>query len=178
MSVVSVQKQTNAGQRTRFKAFVAVGDKKGHVGLGVKCSKEVATSINVAIKLAKIAVIPVRLGYWGNKVGDPHTVVAKMTGKCGSIRVRLIPAPRGTGIVASIVPKRFLSLAGISDVYTTSCGHTRTLGNYVFAVYNALKESYAFMTPDLWEQKGYKPTPFQEFTDLLAREEPTHHYRK
>ena len=36
-----VQKQTRAGQRTRFKAFVAIGDSNGHVGLGVKCSKEV-----------------------------------------------------------------------------------------------------------------------------------------
>ena len=40
-----VQKQTRAGQRTRFKAFVAIGDYNGHVGLGVKCSKEVATAI-------------------------------------------------------------------------------------------------------------------------------------
>ena len=31
-----VQKQTRAGQRTRFKAFVAIGDYNGHVGLGVK----------------------------------------------------------------------------------------------------------------------------------------------
>eukprot|EP00382_Lankesteria_abbotti_P011268 CAMPEP_0114019258 /NCGR_PEP_ID=MMETSP0372-20130328/16408_1 /TAXON_ID=340204 /ORGANISM="Lankesteria abbotti" /LENGTH=44 /assembly_acc=CAM_ASM_000359 len=40
-----VQKQTTAGQRTRFKAFVAVGDHNGHVGFGVKCAKEVATAI-------------------------------------------------------------------------------------------------------------------------------------
>jgi small subunit ribosomal protein S2e len=30
---------------TRFKVFVATGDYKGDVGLGVKCSKEVATAI-------------------------------------------------------------------------------------------------------------------------------------
>jgi small subunit ribosomal protein S2e len=41
MKVKSVQKQTRAGQRTRFKAFVAVGDQEGHVGLGWKHSKEV-----------------------------------------------------------------------------------------------------------------------------------------
>merc|ERR1719158_1435803 len=34
MKVMPVQKQTSAGQRTRFKAFVAVGDSNGHVGLG------------------------------------------------------------------------------------------------------------------------------------------------
>ncbi|KAL6094165.1 hypothetical protein STEG23_014579 [Scotinomys teguina] len=45
LKIMPVQKQTRAGQRTRFKAFVAIGDYNGHVGLGVKCSKEVATAI-------------------------------------------------------------------------------------------------------------------------------------
>merc|ERR1711977_796443 len=100
MKIMPVQKQTSAGQRTRFKAFVAVGDNNGHVGLGVKCSKEVATAIRGAITLAKISVVPVRRGYWGSKFGEPHTVPCKVTGKCGSVRVRLIPAPKGTGLVA------------------------------------------------------------------------------
>ena len=67
-----VQKQTHANQRTRFKAFVVVNDGNGHVGLGVKGSKEVATTIRGAIILAKLAVIPVRRGYWGNKIGKPQ----------------------------------------------------------------------------------------------------------
>merc|ERR1711906_84395 len=74
MKIMPVQKQTSAGQRTRFKAFVAVGDSNGHVGLGVKCSKEVATAIRGAITLAKIAVVPIRRGYWGSTFGSPHTV--------------------------------------------------------------------------------------------------------
>lgn len=41
MKIISVQKQTKAGQRTRFKAVVAIGDLDGHVGLGVKVAKEV-----------------------------------------------------------------------------------------------------------------------------------------
>ena len=55
--------QTRAGQRTRFKAFVVIGDSDGHLGLGVKCSKEVATAIRGAIILAKLSIIPVRRGY-------------------------------------------------------------------------------------------------------------------
>jgi small subunit ribosomal protein S2e len=62
MKIMPVQKQTRAGQRTRFKAFVAIGDFDGHLGLGVKCAKEVATAIRGAIILAKLAVIPVRRG--------------------------------------------------------------------------------------------------------------------
>merc|ERR1712123_451190 len=93
LKIKPVQKQTRAGQRTRFKAIVAVGDENGHVGLGVKCSKEVATAIRGAIILAKLSVVPIRRGYWGNKLGQPHTVPGKVHGKCGSVHVRLIPAP-------------------------------------------------------------------------------------
>lgn len=79
LKIMPVQKQTRAGQRTRFKAFVAVGDGNGHVGFGVKCSKEVATAIRGAITLAKLSVVPVRRGYWGNKIGKPHTVPCKVS---------------------------------------------------------------------------------------------------
>merc|ERR1711991_470139 len=88
MKIMPVQKQTSAGQRTRFKAFIVVGDSDGHIGLGVKCSKEVATAIRSAIILAKLSLIPIRRGYWGTKLGNPHTVPCKVTGKCGSVRVR------------------------------------------------------------------------------------------
>lgn len=53
-----------------------------------------------------------------------------MTGKCGSVRMRLIPAPRGTGIVSAPVPKKLLTMAGIEDVYTSARGQTATLGNF------------------------------------------------
>merc|ERR1711874_721483 len=126
LKIMPVQKQTRAGQRTRFKAFVAIGDNNGHVGLGVKCSKEVATAIRGAIILAKLSIVPVRRGFWGNKIGQPHTVPCKVTGKCGSIWVRLIPAPRGTGIVSAPVPKKLLTMAGIEDCYTSARGSTGT----------------------------------------------------
>ena len=87
LKIMPVQKQTRAGQRTRFKAFVAMGDHSGHVGLGVKCSKEVATAIRGAIILAKLSIIPVRLGYWGNKIGTPHTVPCKVTDSLMCLRV-------------------------------------------------------------------------------------------
>ncbi|KAK9991745.1 hypothetical protein SO802_026730 [Lithocarpus litseifolius] len=99
MKIMPVRKPTRADQRTRFKAFVVVGDNNGHVGLSVKCNKEVATAICGTIIMAKLSVILVRRGYWGNKMGKPHTVPYKVTGKCGSITVRMIPAPRGNGLI-------------------------------------------------------------------------------
>lgn len=138
MKIMPVQKQTRAGQRTRFKAFVAIGDFDGHVGLGVKCAKEVATAIRGAIILAKLSVIPVRRGYWGAALGEPHTVPSKVSGKVGSVMCRLIPAPRGTGLVAAPACKRLLQLAGVEDCYTQSKGSTATMGNFLKATFAAV----------------------------------------
>jgi small subunit ribosomal protein S2e len=168
MKIMPVQKQTRAGQRTRFKAFVIVGDHDGHVGLGVKCAKEVATAIRGAIILAKLSVVPIRRGYWGNKIGAPHTIPTKITGKCGSVRVRLVPAPRGTGIVAARVPKKVLNFAGIEDVFTQCRGHTKTMGNFVKATFDALSRTYGYLTPDLWKETRLLRTPYQEHTDHLS----------
>ena len=62
MKIMPVQKQTSAGQRMRFKAFVVVGDSNGHIGLGVKACKEVAHSIQGSMILAKLNIVPVRRG--------------------------------------------------------------------------------------------------------------------
>jgi small subunit ribosomal protein S2e len=168
MKIMPVQKQRAAGQRTRFKAFIVIGDSDGHIGLGVKCAKEVATAIRGAIILAKLSVIPVRRGYWGNNFGKPHTVPTKVTGKCGSVAVRLVPAPRGTGIVAARAPKKLLQYAGVEDVYTGSGGHTKTLGNFIKATFDALRQTYTFLTPDLWKETRFTKAPFQEHTDFLS----------
>jgi len=174
MKIMPVQKQTRAGQRTRFKAFVVVGDANGHCGLGVKCSKEVATAIRGAIILAKLSVVPVRRGYWGNNIGLPHTIPTKVTGKCGSVRVRLVPAPRGTGIVAAKTPKKILQYAGIEDVYTSASGSTKTMGNFVKATFEAIRKSFAYLTPDLWKEYPFQPTPFQEYSHFLSQTKQSH----
>lgn len=58
-----VQKQTQDGQQTRFKVFVAIEDYNGHVGLNVKCSKEEATATQGATILAKLSITSVWRGY-------------------------------------------------------------------------------------------------------------------
>uniref|UniRef100_A0A2K6KEE8 Small ribosomal subunit protein uS5 n=1 Tax=Rhinopithecus bieti TaxID=61621 RepID=A0A2K6KEE8_RHIBE len=144
LKIMPVQKQTRAGQRTRFKAFVAIGDYNGHVGLGVKC-------------------------YWGNKIGKPHTISCKVTGRCGSVLVRLIPAPRGTGIVSAPVPKKLLMMAGIDDCYTSARGCTATMGNFAKATFDAICKIYSYLTPDLWKKTVFTKSPYQGFTDHLVK---------
>jgi small subunit ribosomal protein S2e len=150
-----LETQDAALHASPLQAFVVVGDFNGHVGLGVKCAKEVATAIRGAIIQAKMSLVPVRRGYWGNKIGKVHTVPTKVTGKCGSVSIRLIPAPRGAGIVAARVPKKVLGMAGIEDCYTSSRGSRKTLGNFVKATFNALAATYGFLTPDLWRETKY-----------------------
>ncbi|XP_056676840.1 40S ribosomal protein S2-like [Monodelphis domestica] len=164
-----VQNQTRAGQHTRFKAFVAIGDYNGHVDLGVKCSKEVATAIRGAIFLATLSIVPVRCGYWGNKIGKPLTVLCTVTGHCGSVLEHLIQAPRGTDIVLAPVPRKLLLLTGIDDCYTSARDYTATLDNFTKATFDAISKTYSYLTPDLWKETVFTKSPYQEFTDHLVK---------
>ncbi len=167
LKVMSVQKQTTAGQRTRFKAFVVVGDMKRHMGLGIKVAKEVALAIRGAILVAKLNLVPVRLGYSFGNIGGPHTVPMKVTGRAGSVRVRLCPAPRGSGIVAAPVAKKVLSFAGVQDVYVQSSGSTRTLGNFASATFDAIRKTYCYLTPDLWGETTFESNLFERHSKAL-----------
>ena len=117
---------------------------------------------------AKLSILPVRLGYWGNKIGKPHTVPNTVTGKCGSVRMRLIPAPRGSGIVAGSVAKKLLAMAGFEDCFTSSIGHTKTTFNFLVATYKAIENTYKFLTPDQWEAREHEAHPFVVNSEYLA----------
>jgi len=173
MVIKPVQKQTAAGQRTRFKAVVVVGDSDGHLGLGSKVASEVANAIRAAINVAKLNVIPIRRGYWGNKIGKPHTISSRVTGKCGSVLIKLVPAPRGTGLVASPTVKKILQFAGIQDAFTKSNGHTKTVQNTSYATFHACAQAYKFLSPDLWADAPLKKAPFQEHSEFLAKSDKT-----
>ena len=92
-----------------------------------------------------------------------------MTGKCGSVRVRLIPAPRGTGLVAAPATRKMLSMAGIQDCYTSSRGHTRTMGNFLKAIYFALQNTYGFLSLDLWAEMDLGKSPSRSTLTSLPR---------
>merc|ERR1739848_37485 len=173
MKIHPVQKMSSAGQTNRFVCYVLVGDQNGHIGLGQKCAKEVATASRSSNISAKMSLIPVRRGFWGNKIGFPHTVPMKVAGKSGSVRVRLVPAPRGSGVVGSPTMKKMLAFAGVADCFTCSCGHTRTKGNFMKATFEALRATYGYLTPDLWKPTYFTKPPFQEWSDYLSQSKPT-----
>ncbi|KAK8559390.1 hypothetical protein V6N13_026815 [Hibiscus sabdariffa] len=85
----------------------------------------------------------------------------------------MVPAPRGAGIVAARVPKKVLQFAAIEDVFTSSRGSTKTLGNFVNATFECLLKTYGFLTPDFWKETRFTRSPFQEYTDLLGKTSKT-----
>src|SRR3989344_7548084 len=127
------QKKTMEGNVVTFSCMAVVGDRNGHIGLGMGKAKETLPAREKAIRHAKLNVIKVIRGFESPEnekdFHDPHTVPFKIEGKCGSVRLKLLPDPRGTGLVVSDECKKILRLAGIKDVYAVSGGYTRTTFN-------------------------------------------------
>ena len=152
LNVGLVQKQTDAGERAKFRALVVVGNEDGYLGLGVGKDRQVRSAIEKATFNAKINVIPVRrgCGSWECDCGQPHSLQFNVSGKCGSVRLELIPAPKGLGLIANEPVKIMLRLAGIKDCWTRSRGSTRTSSSVVFASFGAIKNTYNIATPRDW----------------------------
>ncbi|MDH5806538.1 MAG: 30S ribosomal protein S5 [Candidatus Methanomethylicaceae archaeon] len=144
LDVGVVQKQTDAGEITKFKIGVVIGNFDGYVGLGTGKSKQMRFAIDKAIADAKLNIIPVKrgCGHWRCPCGNPHSVPFTVTGKCGSVTVTIMPAPKGVGLIAGEVARTILNFAGIKDAWVVSRGETRTTMNFAGAVYNALKKTY------------------------------------
>jgi len=147
-----VQKQTDAGEKSRFKAIVAVGNRDGYAGLGSGKAKQVRTAIEKAAMDARLNIVQVRrgCGSWECGCGKSHSLPFQVRGKCGGVEILLVPGPRGLGIVASEEAKVILGLAGVKDIWTRSFGSTRTVPSFAFAVFDALKKTYRLVTPTEW----------------------------
>jgi small subunit ribosomal protein S5 len=147
-----VQKQTDAGEKSRFKAIVAVGNRDGYIGLGDGKARQVRTAIEKAAANARLNISFVRrgCGSWECGCGRPHSLLFQTTGKCGGVEIVLIPGPRGLGLVAGETAKVILGLAGIKDCWTRSFGSTRTIPSFAYAVFDALKKTFRLVTPEDW----------------------------
>ena len=137
------QKKTMEGNRITFSAVAVVGDKKGHVGVGYGKAKETLPAREKALREAKLNIVKITRGFETQEPdsSDPHTVPFQVEGKCGSVRIKLLPAPRRTGLVVGDEVKKVLRLAGIKDVYSSATGQTRTTLNLALACIDALKKT-------------------------------------
>jgi small subunit ribosomal protein S5 len=135
-----------SGRRFRVSAFAVVGNEDGLVGIGKGSSVEPRDAIEIAIKKAKLNLIKVKrgCGSWECGCKQEHSIPYKTEGKSGSVRVILLPAPNGVGLVASDEAKKILRLAGIKDVWVKTFGNTKMRINLITAIFNALKNLYVY----------------------------------
>lgn len=137
------QKKTQEGNIPTFSTMAVVGDEDGHVGIGNGESKETLPARDKAIRKAKLNIIKIKraCSSFDCACNELHTVPFKVTGKAGSVRVTLIPAPQGTGLVVAGELKKILKLAGVKDVYSKTFGRRRTTFNLVKACFDALNKT-------------------------------------
>jgi small subunit ribosomal protein S5 len=122
--VKTTQRVTDSGKRTKFRVVTVVGDRKGHVGLGVGKSDELKPAMDYAVRNAKKHMISIKTGCgsWECKCSSKHSVPLKSVGKEGSTLVTLKPAPRGVGLAGNEVVRKVLGIAGVKDVWSSMQG--------------------------------------------------------
>lgn len=144
VGVSVVQKQTDAGELTRFAAVVAVGNGAGWFGVGRGKAMQTREAIDKATNNALLNIIPVKLGCgsWECRCGRPHSVPYKIKGKAGSVTIEIIPGPRALGLVAGPALKNLLQLAGVKDAWIRTFGSTSTMSSLANAAYDAFRMSH------------------------------------
>ncbi|MCS5623977.1 MAG: 30S ribosomal protein S5 [Candidatus Marinimicrobia bacterium] len=122
-------KVTSRGKRFRFSALVAVGDGRGHIGIGLGKAKEVIMCIQKGKEIAKRNMfrIPVING----------TIPHKIIGKHGASKVMLKPASPGTGIIAAGSVRAMMEQVGIHNILTKRYGSKNSM-NLVYATLHGL----------------------------------------
>ncbi len=137
------QRKTAEGNVPTFSCFAVVGNSDGYVGVGYGRAKETLPAREKAIRRAKLSLFKIKraCGSFDCNCGQEHTVPFIVKGKCGSCRVKLLPAPQGTGLVIGDECKKILMLAGIKDVYSVSDGQKRTTINLAGACIDALSKT-------------------------------------
>tara|TARA_B100001964_G_scaffold127110_1_gene140560 strand:- start:9074 stop:9979 length:906 start_codon:yes stop_codon:yes gene_type:complete len=136
------QKKTQEGNKPKFGTFAIVGNEDGLVGIGYGKSKETVPAREKAIRNAKLNIVRVLrgCGSWQCECNNPHTIPFTVEGKCGSVIVKLMPAPRGTGLCIERECSKILKIAGIKDVWSQTFGQTKTKLNLIYACFAAVKK--------------------------------------
>ena len=138
-----VQRMSDSGRRVRFAVTTIVGNGNGVVGLGRVSAKLVRPTITKAHDRAKLNVIEIRRGSgsWECSTAVPNSLPFEVSGRTGSTRVTVKPAPPGVGLVTNQVGQIMLRLAGVEDAWSFTKGQTQTIYNFASAMFKALEKT-------------------------------------
>lgn len=136
------QKKTPEGNNPSFSCFAVIGNEDGYVGGGFGKSKDTVPAREKAVRNAKLNVMKIRrgCGSWECGCKMPHSIPFEVSGKCGSVEIKLMPAPKGKGLCIEPECAKILKLAGIKDVWSKTFGQTRVKTNLMKACMQAVKQ--------------------------------------
>ncbi len=156
VDVSMVQRQSDSGQQKSFRVTVVVGNGEGVIGIGIGKAPEFVPAVRAAESRAKLNITVFRrgCGSWECRCGEPHSIPFQVSGRSGSVKVTLRPAPKGTGLVTADVGKIVLRIAGLNDVWSITKGRSRTSSNFAKAFVDALSKTYKMLPPQEWTTPG------------------------
>lgn len=121
LDIARVTRVMAGGKRMRFRACVAVGDKKGKIGVGVAKGADVTIAANKAVNKAKKSMIDVSM--------VNETIPHEIFNKFGASKLIFKPAKVGRGVIAGGVVRVVLELAGIKNITSKILGTNNKLSN-------------------------------------------------
>ncbi|MBQ8974085.1 MAG: 30S ribosomal protein S5 [Clostridia bacterium] len=131
VAVNRVSKTVKGGRNMRFSALMVVGDENGRVGCGMGKAVEIPEAIRKGTEAAKKSMINVPL--------DGTTIPHEVVGVFGTGKVKMLPAPEGTGVIAGGPVRAVLEAAGIKNIVTKSIGSNNKI-NMVRATLAGLEQ--------------------------------------
>jgi small subunit ribosomal protein S5 len=134
---------TRQGRNFSFRATVLVGDGEQFIGVGIGKDKERFPAIRKAARNAKLDLVRVRkgAGSWESTAATGASLPFRVAGKSASVRVELLPAPEGTGLVVGEAIKDVMRFAGVKNVWSKTSGNTRSKLDFVKAAVGALSNT-------------------------------------
>ena len=130
IAVDRVSRTVAGGRRMRFKALVAIGNRKNKVGIGVAKGNDVTTAVAKATSKAKKSMITFSM--------DGETICHETRTKVTGADVLMKPAAPGTGIIAGGTVRSIMGLTGVKNLISKSLGSTNKV-NIAYAVIEGLK---------------------------------------
>jgi small subunit ribosomal protein S5 len=165
------QKKTQEGNKPSFATMAVVGNKDGYVGLGLGKARETVPAREKAVRKAKLRIfkVPRGCGSWRCNCHTPHSIPFTVSGKCGSVIVTLMPAPKGKGLICEKEVQKILALAGVKDVWSKIKGQARNKINLVHATEAALKKiSSTKVSTKTMEELAFHSGKIQNQSSLIS----------